>query len=165
MCAMVENNLSDDYINVSRKCNIYKMRKFHKRMEYKELLQRAKMQVPKGLQEKERFEIPKVVGHIEGAKTIITNFTTITSTLRRQPEHMLKYLLRELATPGDIRSGRLVLGAKTSAQKINQKIKEYADEFVFCPECGKPDTDIKKEGDLNTLSCSVCGTRRVVKRI
>ena len=42
-------------------------------------------------------------------------------------------------------NGRLVLGTKTIASKINQKIKEYADEFVFCHECGKPDTDIKKD--------------------
>src|SRR3989338_1712753 len=120
-------------------------------MEYKELLHRAKEKAPAGLQEKERFEIPKVLGHLEGNKTIITNFQNISSTLRREQEHMLKYLLRELATPGDIRNGRLVLGTKTIASKINQKIKEYADEFVFCHECGKPDTDIKKDGQQHTL--------------
>jgi len=132
-------------------------------MDYKELLQRAKANAPAGLQEKERFEIPKVLGHVEGNKIIITNFQVIATTLRREEEHLLKYLLRELAAPGYVRNGRLVLGTKIGASKVNQKVKEYADEFVFCHECGKPDTDIKREGQLHTLVCSACGARRIVK--
>src|SRR3990172_4327273 len=105
-------------------------------MEYEQLLKRARERLPQSVFEKERFEIPKVRGHLEGNKTIITNFLQIASTLRRPTEHLLKYVLKELATPGEVlRSGLLVLGAKIPASRINDKIKQYAHEFVLCPDC------------------------------
>lgn len=119
--------------------------------------------MPEAVHEKERFEIPKIVGHIEGNKTVISNFSQVASALRRPVEHLLKFLLRELATPGDIRRNRLIIGTKVSAARINDKIKKYADEFVFCPECGKPDTDLKKEGNFTFVVCSVCGTKQRVR--
>lgn len=133
-------------------------------MEYKELLQRARKKMPEAVFEKERFQMPKVSGHIEGKKTIIVNFVQIANTLRRKPEHLLKFLLKELAAPGELqRNNRLIIGTKVAASKINNKIKEYANEFVFCHECGKPDTDIKKEGNLSVMKCTVCGSRQIVK--
>lgn len=133
-------------------------------MEYEKLLARARERLPQSVFEKERFEIPKVRGHLEGNKTILTNFTQIASTLRREIDHLLKYVLKELATPGEInRSGLLILGAKIPASRINDKIKQYAHEFVLCPDCGKPDTEIKKEGDFSFLKCSACGSKHPVK--
>ena len=70
--------------------------------QYKELLSKAYKQIPESEKSSERFEIPKVQGHVEGNKTIITNFRAICSTLRREPEHLLKFLQHELATPGNI---------------------------------------------------------------
>ena len=81
-------------------------------MDYEKLLERAESKIPKKILQKERFEIPLVKGHIEGSKTIITNFIQITSVLRREPQHLLKYLLRELAAPGNIDGQRLILGKK-----------------------------------------------------
>ena len=133
-------------------------------MEYEKLLKRAREKLPESVFEKERFEIPKVRGHLEGNKTLVTNFLQIARTLRRPPEHLLKFVLKELATPGDIyRSGSLVLGSKIAASRINEKIKQYAHEFVFCPDCGKPDTEISKEGDFSFLKCSACGSKHPVK--
>lgn len=133
-------------------------------MEYDQLLQRAREKLPQSVFEKERFEIPKARGHLEGNKTVITNFMQIANTLRRQPDHLLKYVLKELATPGEIsRSGLLVLGAKIPASRINDKIKQYAHEFVLCPDCGKPDTEIKKEGDFSFMKCAACGSKHPVK--
>ncbi|MEM3154672.1 MAG: translation initiation factor IF-2 subunit beta [Candidatus Woesearchaeota archaeon] len=133
-------------------------------MEYDKLLLRARERLPQSVFEKERFEIPKVRGHLEGNKTVITNFLQIASVLRRPADHLLKYVLKELATPGEIyRSGSLVLGAKIAASRINDKIKQYAHEFVLCPDCGKPDTEIKKEGDFSFLKCSACGSKHPVK--
>ena len=133
-------------------------------MEYEQLLKRAIERLPQSVFEKERFEIPKVRGHLEGNKTVITNFLQIANVLRRPPEHMLKYVLKELATPGEItRSGLLVLGAKLAATRINEKVKQYTHEFVLCPDCGKPDTEIKKEGDFSFMKCSACGSKHPVK--
>lgn len=133
-------------------------------MEYDVLLKRARERLPESVFERERFEIPKVRGHLEGNKTIVSNFTQIAQTLRRPVDHFLKYILRELATPGEVtRSGLLVLGAKIPASRVNEKVRQYAEEFVLCPECGKPDTELKREGEFTFMRCSACGAKTAVK--
>ncbi len=131
-------------------------------MDYEAMLDRGKEQLPEDVVSKERFEIPKVRGHIEGSKTIVSNFHQIADTLRRPPKHMLKYVLKELATPGDFRKNAVIFGAKIPASKINEKIRKYAEEFVLCKECGKPDTKITKDGDVVFIKCQACGARHSV---
>src|SRR3989344_1737149 len=92
-------------------------------MDYEKMLEKAKAQLQETTTTKERFEIPKAIGHIQGSKTIISNFNQITSTLRREPAHLLKYLQRELATPASIDGPRLILGRKINSSLINQKMK------------------------------------------
>ncbi len=132
-------------------------------MDYEKALKRARENLPEAVFEKERFEIPKVRGHLEGNKTVISNFRQIASSLGRPVEHLLKYVLKELATPGDLRPSGLVMGTKIASSRINDKIKQYANEFVFCHECGKPDTQLLKEGELLYLKCQACGAKKPVK--
>jgi len=132
--------------------------------DYKKLLEEARKDLPEHVFQKERFEIPKVKGHIQGNRTIISNFLQIASTLGREPENMLKFVLRELATPGEIKkSGSVIIGSKVPASRINEKIKQYANSYVFCYECGKPDTKIEREGNLSFIKCTVCGSRHSIK--
>lgn len=132
-------------------------------MDYEKALKRGRENLPEAVFEKERFEIPKVKGHLQGNKTVISNFKQIASTLRRPVEHLMKYVLRELATPGDLRPAGLVMGTKIAASRMNEKIKQYAHEFVLCPECGKPDTQLTKEGELMYMKCQACGSKKPVK--
>src|SRR3989338_2799113 len=137
---------------------------FFMKMEYKEMLENVRKNLPEVVFLKERFEIPKVLGHMQGNRTIISNFLQIASTLRRDVNHFLKYVLKELATPGEIKkSGALILGTKISASRINEKIRQYANEFVLCFECGKPDTKIEKEDNLTYIKCTACGAKNIVK--
>ena len=132
--------------------------------EYNKMLEHVRKNLPEVVFIKERFEIPKVVGHIQGNRTIVSNFLQIASALRREVDHLLKYVLKELATPGEIKkSGALIMGTKVPASRINEKIRQYANEFVLCLECGKPDTQIVREGDLNYMKCTACGAKNFVK--
>ena len=36
-------------------------------------------------------------------------------------------------------------------------------EFVICKECGKPDTELKKENRLNFINCLACGAKHPVR--
>ena len=132
--------------------------------DYKNMLEEARKNLPEAVFIKERFEIPKILGLIQGNRTIISNFLQIASTLRRDVDHLLKYVLKELATPGEIKkSGALILGTKVPASRINEKIRQYANEFVLCFECGKPDTQIVREGELTYMKCTACGAKNFVK--
>jgi len=128
-------------------------------MNYEEMLERAKEQLPEDIDKGERFEIPKVKGHIEGNKTIISNFGPLADTLRRPKQHLLKYVLKELATPGEFRGKAVIFQTKLSASRVNEKIQQYAEEFVICKECGKPDTKLNKENNIYVLKCQACGAR------
>ena len=133
-------------------------------MDYKKILEDIRKNLPEAVFLKERFEIPKALGHIQGNRTIISNFLQIASTLRRDVVHLLKYVLKELATPGEIKkSGALILGTKVPASRINDKIRQYANDFVLCFECGKPDTQIVKEDGLTYMKCTACGAKNIVK--
>ena len=128
------------------------------------MLDKGRKDLPKSvLKEAERFEIPAVKGHIEGNKTIITNFHQIAAYIHRKPEHMFKYILKELATPGELEQARAVLGRKVSSQRISEKIQAYVNEFVLCPECKKPDTKIEKEDRVLFIRCMACGAKHPIK--
>ncbi len=131
--------------------------------DYEKMLEMCLDKVPKTQAKFERFEIPKVKGHVQGNKTIISNFLKIADVFGRTPVQLLKYVLKELATPGVMKKNFIIIGSKVPASKINEKIKQFAKEFVICKECGKPDTKIKKEGSVSVLRCQVCGARYSIK--
>jgi len=133
-------------------------------VKYEEMLDAVFGQLPKEVVSSVRYEIPKVKGHIEGNKTIIINFVQICDILNRKTAHLLKYLQRELATPAKMEGNRLVLGRKISSNSINSKIEEYADNFVLCYSCKKPDTTLIKEGELMFVKCMACGAKNRVKK-
>lgn len=130
---------------------------------YENMLKRAKEKLPEDIVAKERFEVPNVKGHIEGNKTIIVNFMVIVDKIGREPQHLLKFLQRELATPANIDSKRLILKRKIKASLINKKINDYVNDFVLCPECNKPDTKLIKEGIVLMKKCAACGAKHTVK--
>ena len=131
--------------------------------QYENLLDDAFKKIKRTEASKERFEIPKVEGRFEGKKTIITNFAQVASHLRRQPEHFQKFLLRELAAPGQRDSDRLVLNIKVPSTKINQKVEEYVNEFVLCRECKKPDTELIRSDRITFIHCLACGAKHPVR--
>ena len=133
-------------------------------MSYKDLLNEVRKDLPESVFLKERFEIPKVKGHQQGNRTIISNINQIANDLGRAVGHLLKFVLKELAAPGEIKkSGALIIGTKVPASRINEKIRKYAEEFVLCKECSKPDTKIEKDKGISYLKCTACGSRSVVK--
>jgi len=131
--------------------------------DYEKLLEEAHKKIKKIDSTGSRFEIPKIEGHFEGKKTILTNFTQISSHIRRKPEHFQKFLLRELATSGQIEGDRLILNNKIPSAKINAKIEDYVKEFVLCKECKKPDTELVKEDRLTFVHCLACGAKHSVR--
>ncbi len=130
---------------------------------YEQLLNEAYKKIKPISSSGERFEIPKIVGHFEGKKTILTNFFQIADYIRRNPEHFQKFMMRELAVSGQKDGDRLVLNMNVPSAKINQKIEQYVKEFVLCKNCGKPDTELVKEDRLAFVKCLACGAKHSVR--
>ncbi|MBW3012393.1 translation initiation factor IF-2 subunit beta [Candidatus Woesearchaeota archaeon] len=134
-------------------------------MDYEKLLKKAVEELPESIVEKQRFEIPKVKGHIQGNRTVLSNFKQIAKTFNRDVDHFLKFILKELATPGKFSGDLLILGRKVSSALINEKIKKYANIFVLCPVCGKPDTLIETDKGTLLLRCTACGAKHPIRKI
>jgi len=132
-------------------------------MKYEDMLVKAKETLPDVVSKSERFELPKVKGHVEGLKTIIVNFFQICDLIGRKPERVLKYLQRTMATPGHFEGKRLVFGRKLSSAMINEKLAKYVDEYVLCAKCAKPDTELVVENNVLNKKCMACGHKSVIK--
>jgi translation initiation factor aIF-2, beta subunit, putative len=130
--------------------------------DYLSLLDRAKEELPETVEDHERFSVPEADVLQEGKITVVRNFIDISEALRRDPQHVLQFLLRELGTPGNIESRRVVFKAKLSPAQIADRIQNYTDTFVMCSECGLPDTHMLKEGRTLILECEACGAKRPV---
>lgn len=126
------------------------------------MLLRGKKNLPEVAMATERFSVPKITGHLEGNKTVVSNFFQIANTIGRPPEHLLKYISRETAAKGELKRQLLVFNTKIPSVKINEKIQQYVDNYVLCKECGKPDTKLYKEGTIMFMKCQACGARHAV---
>ena len=130
--------------------------------DYEALLDRAKKDLPQTLEAHDRFQIPEPDVMIEGKTTVIRNFGAIAEALRREPEHLYGYLLRELGTAGSLEGTRVVFKGKVATAQIVERISNYVEEYVLCSECDRPDTRIVKDGRIQILTCETCGAHRPV---
>lgn len=130
--------------------------------EYLSLLEKAKDELPDTIEKHERFSVPEVDVFQEGKQTVIRNFGDIVDALRRDPEHLLHFLLRELGAPGSVEGRRAIIKAKISPSQVTDRINNYTETWVLCSECGRPDTHIVKDGRVLVLECEACGAHRPV---
>ena len=134
-------------------------------MEYEKLLEQAYKKIKPIESRVDRFEVPQIDSIIQGSKTIISNFGQIASYLRRDKEHLEKFLEKEVAAQGKPDGDRLTFIKKIPSRKIDEKIQYYVKKFVICKECRKPDTEIVKKGDFWFVHCLACGARHSVSKI
>ena len=132
---------------------------------YDDLLYRAIDQLPPEEFEKKRFSVPKAYSVIQGNRTFIQNFKEIAEALNRDPQHLLKFLLRELGTAGNLEGGRAILQGKFTHFLVNERIDEYVEKFVYCHECNRPDTKIIREDRIFILKCEACGAKAPLKTL
>ncbi len=128
-------------------------------MNYEALLAKAREELPEDASSGERFEIPKIKGHLQGNKTVISNMAQIATALSRKIEILVKYVEKQLATKAMIEGTFVIFNTKLSATKINERIQQFTDQFVICKECGKPDTKLSKDSGIYFVRCSACGAK------
>lgn len=132
---------------------------------YEKMLEEAYKQLPSEVFKRERLEVPRATCITIGSRTFLENFKEICEVLNREPSHVLRYLLKEMATSGTIDGQRAIFHGRFECEMIDKLIRRYMDEFVNCPICKRPDTKIIKEKRLNFLVCEACGAKSPVRRI
>ncbi|MBD3387891.1 MAG: translation initiation factor IF-2 subunit beta [Candidatus Altiarchaeales archaeon] len=135
------------------------------RYEYDKLLERVWTGLPEKLKKHERFEIPAADTFIEGNTTIIRNFNEITTAMGRKPEHVLKFLSKELAAPANLETNRAIIQRKLKTNIVGDRLNEYAKEYVICHECGRPDTKTGELEGQKIIKCEACGGWWPMRRI
>ncbi len=131
-------------------------------MEYENMLDQAYKELPEKTKEKSRFKMPTFESFIQGKETIVKNFTSVANTLRREPEQLLKYLSRELASVGTVDNGRLTLKGRFREEQLNKRLNDYARTYVLCDECKKPDTQLVHQDKILFLRCEACGAKKPI---
>jgi translation initiation factor 2 subunit 2 len=129
---------------------------------YQALLERAREKLPPVQSGGERFQVPEPDVMTDGKNTVIRNFQEIASVLRREPDHVIQFLAKELGCAGVLDLPRGVLKSRLTKDQISQRIRDYTAKYVICSECKRPDTHLKKEGRLTLLICEACGAQRPV---
>jgi len=133
--------------------------------DYEELLKRARSQIPEVVSKRERLELPRLHHAVIGMRTIIYNFKEVADALNRDPQHILKFLTREMATAATMQEPRAIFKGKFSSETLGRLLQRYMESFVVCPVCKRPDTKIVKEKRLSFLICEACGAKSSVQQL
>jgi translation initiation factor 2 subunit 2 len=132
---------------------------------YDELLKRACAQMPEVSLKVERLELPRLFINTVGMRTIISNFNEVADVLDRDPQHVLKFLTREMATAATFHDSRAIFQGKFQRDSFERLLLRYMESFVICPVCKRPDTKIVKEKRLSFLVCNACGAKSSIKQL
>jgi len=133
--------------------------------DYEELLKKACAQMPEVSTKHERLELPRIMINTVGMRTIISNFKEIAEALDRDPQHLLKFLTREMATAATFQDSRAIFQGKFRSDSFERLLQRYLDGYVVCPICKRPDTRIVKERRLSFLVCNACGAKSSIKQL
>jgi translation initiation factor 2 subunit 2 len=110
-----------------------------------------------------RLEIPTPQIIRVGQRTIFRNFMEFPKALRRDPEKLLLYLNKELASAGYIVGERVIFLGRKEPSSFGTLIERYVKDYVLCPVCGSPDTRTEKNKKLGFLLCEACGAKSSIK--
>jgi translation initiation factor 2 subunit 2 len=134
------------------------------KIEYEKLLGRLQQNVSStNRREVSRLEIPDPQVIWIGQRTIFRNFMEFPKALRREPEKLLLYLNKELASAGYIAGDRVIFLGRKEPSSFGALIDRYVKDYVICPVCGSPDTRTEKSKKLGFLLCEACGARSSIK--
>ena len=110
-----------------------------------------------------RLEVPTAQIIWVGQKTIFRNFMEFPKALRRDPEKLLFYLNKELASAGYIAGERVIFIGRKTPSSFQALLDRYVKDYVQCPVCGSPDTRTEKNKKLGFLICEACGAKSSIK--
>ena len=127
------------------------------------LLDRAYILLKKEQKQKKAFVKPEISNH--NRKSYITNFMDFSESINREPEHIRKFLNKDMNvdvsfTKEDNFNSDEISGLKFNnmfkSQQIMNSITNYMKQYVLCELCKSGSTEIVKIDRINYLKCNGC---------
>jgi len=133
---------------------------------YEELVARLIGMIQK-VEEKTTVKIKPPIVYRDGTtKTAWANFPQICQSINRQPDHVLSFVLAEVASTGSLDgSGRLLIRGRFQQKHMEKILRHYIIEYVQCRTCKSLETKLHKENRLLFMNCDSCGSARSVAQI
>ncbi len=130
-------------------------------MSYEELLRRLRegLKKVKRVPKTQRIELPRPDVIWVGNRTILRNFIDYPKLLRRDPDKMLMYMAKKLATLATRDGERAIFVGRKDIQSIEAVINKYIRDAVVCPACGSWDTKLERVKRMTFIVCEACGAR------
>jgi len=133
--------------------------------QYDDLLSRARASLEKISTKSSlnRLELPEPEVLWVGNKTILRNYAEFPKLFRRDPDRVLMYLAKELATAASLDGERAIFIGRKDKASFVQLFQKYMADNVTCPVCGSPDTHIETVSRLHFRVCEACGARSAAR--
>ena len=99
---------------------------------------------------------------------VFSNLTPICVALNRPQEHVVAYILNELATTGNVDGAdppRLVIKGRFQPKQLESVLKRYITNYVLCSHCKSHNTTLLKENRLQFLQCLDCHAKKSVSNV
>uniref|UniRef100_A0A7E4ZSD9 Eukaryotic translation initiation factor 2 subunit 2 n=1 Tax=Panagrellus redivivus TaxID=6233 RepID=A0A7E4ZSD9_PANRE len=111
--------------------------------------------------EKKKFIMkPPIVARAGSKKTAFSNYAEICKLLKRNPKHVLQFLLAELGTTGSVDGNQcLIVKGRFQQKHFENVLRKYIKDYVTCHTCKSSDTTLTKDTRLFFLQCNTCGSR------
>ena len=134
-----------------------------------ELLDRAYKLLKKENKNKKAFIKPEMTNI--NKKSYITNFMIFCNSINREPEHVKKFLIKDMNTDiSFIREGNIDSDEDTGlkfnnlfrSNQIMNSITNYMKLYVLCELCKSGETNIVKIERINYIQCDNCKAHRAL---
>ena len=131
------------------------------------MLTEARKQLPEVLAAEERFNPPRpsIVGG--RYQTHVVNFREIGEVFDRDLRLIATYLSKKLGAPFSIteKERKLILSRRIKRELVRTRLEGFANTYVICPLCHRPDTELKKVRRSLVMKCKACGAETPVPKI
>jgi translation initiation factor 2 subunit 2 len=133
------------------------------------LLDRAYTLLKKENKNKKAFVKPQMANI--NRKSYITNFIMFCSSINREPDHVMKFLIKDMNTDISlIREGNIgsdeYTGLKFNnlfrSNQIMNSITNYMKTYVLCELCKSGETNIVKIDRINYIQCDSCKAHKAL---
>ena len=109
-----------------------------------------------------RYKMPALQIKQQTNCVIIENLVQVAKSLHRSPVMIMKFFGIRLGTQVSIQ--KMSVNGAFKGPELQEALQEYIEQYVLCPSCGNPETDIYVKASKTNenkkrykRSCKACG--------